>query len=99
MGWQKKSYGSRHESSSGYAFIISGIPKGFIGTIVYSKACQRFDAGDNRGEEVEIYGHQKNFQGISKSMEANAILKMVGDKFRHRCFIIGVIVSEYNRTI
>ena len=99
MGWQTKSDGSGHESSSGYAFIISGIPKGIIGMIVYSKACQRFDSRYNRGELVEIYDHQKKFQGSSKIMEANAIINMVGDKFRHRCFIIGVIVSEYDRTI
>ena len=47
MGWQKRLSGRRYDSSSGHAFIISGISKGIIGMLLYSKSCQDYDAADN----------------------------------------------------
>ena len=79
MGWQRRSSGRRYDSSSGYAFIIGGRSKGIIGMILYSKACWKFDAAENRGEESEEHEFPKNFEGSSKSMEASAILNMVED--------------------
>ena len=37
-----------------------------------------------------------NFGGGSKSMDADEIMKMVEDSFRHRCFIIDVIIIGEN---
>ena len=45
--------------------------------VLYSKAFQKCDDVDKRGEEVEEYDHPKNFEGSSKSMETDEILKMV----------------------
>ena len=38
MGWQNISSGRRYDSSTGNAFIIGGISKGIIGTVLYSKS-------------------------------------------------------------
>ena len=49
MGWQKRSSGSRYDSSSGHAFIICGIIKGIIGMVLYSKAYLKCDTAEKRG--------------------------------------------------
>ena len=51
MGWQERSSGRRYESSSRHALIISGISKGVIGMLLYSKACWKCDSMDKREEE------------------------------------------------
>ena len=99
MGWQKRSSGRRYDSSSGHAFIIGERRKGIIRMVLYSKACQKCDAEDKRGEEAEEHEHPKNFEGISKSMEASAIMKMIEDAFLNRFFVIDVIVSGDDRTM
>ena len=48
MGWQKRSSGRRYDSSSGHAFIIGARIKGIIGMVLYSKACRKCDAAENR---------------------------------------------------
>ena len=53
VDWQKISSGSRYYSSSDHAFIIGLISKVVIGMVIYSKACQKCDAVDNRVEEAE----------------------------------------------
>ena len=77
MGWQKRSPSRRYESSSGNAFIIGGISKGIIGVVLYLKAFQNFDAVDKMGEEEKEHEFPNNFEGISKTMDAGVILKMV----------------------
>ena len=67
--------------------------------VFYSKACQKCDAADNRGEEVEEHDSTKNVQVRSKSMEAATILKMVEDALHDICFIIDVVVSENDSTM
>ena len=53
MGWQKRSYGKRYDSSSGHAFIIGARIKGIIGMVLYSKAFRKCDAAEKRREEAE----------------------------------------------
>ena len=99
MGWQKRSSGRRYASSSGHAFIIGARSKGIIGMVLYSKACQKCAPADKSGEEGEEHECPKNFEGILKSMEASAILKMVEDAFYNCFFIIDVIVRNDDRTM
>ena len=94
MGWQKRSSGRRYESSSRHTFIIGERRSGVIGMFLYSKTCQKFDAAEKRGEEAEEHECPKNFKGISNSMEASEIMKMVEDYFYNRFFIIDVIVRD-----
>ena len=99
MGWQKRSYGRRYDSSSGHAFIIGGIKKGIIGMVLYSRACRKCDSAEKKGEEAEEHECPKNFEGSSKSMEASAILNMVEDAYYNCFFIIDVIVSDNDSTM
>ena len=99
MGWQNRSSGRRYDSSRGRAFIIGGRSKGIIGMVLYSKACHKFDATENRGEESEEHECPKNFEGSSKIMEAFAIMKMTEDVFYNHFFIIDVIVSDDDSTM
>ena len=99
MGWQKRSYRRRYDSSSGHAFIIGERSKGIIGMVLYSKACRKCYAVEKRREDSEEHEFPKNFKGSSKSMEASAILKMVEDAFYNCFFIIDVIVSDDDSTM
>ena len=99
MGWQKRTSGSRYNSSSGHDFIIGGIIKGIIGMVLYSKAWLKCDAAEMRGEEALEQDYPKNFEGSSKSLEASAIIKMVEYALYNRFFIIDVINIDYEITI
>ena len=99
MGWQKRSYGRRYDSSSGHASIIGARSKGIIGMVLYSKALRKCDAVEKRREEAEEHECPKNFKGSSKSMEAYEILKMVEDASYNRFFIIDFMVSNNDSTM
>ena len=99
MGWQKRSYCRRYDSSRGHAFIIEARIKGIIRMVVYSKACRNCDAAENRRVEAEEHESPKNFEVSSKSMEASATLKMVEDPFYNRFFILDVIVRNNDSTM
>ena len=88
-----------YDSYIRHASIIGGIYKGIIDMVLYSKACQKCDAEDNRREEEEEHNTQKNFEGIFKIVNTGAIIKMVEDKFFLFCFIIDVILINDDSTI
>ena len=67
--------------------------------VLYSRACQKCDSAEKRGEEAEEHEFPKNSEGSSKIMKASAILKMVEDAFYNRFFIVEVIVSEDGSTM
>ena len=67
--------------------------------VLYSKACQKCDDAEKRGEEAEEHECPNNFKGSSQSIEASAILKMVEDAFYNRFIIIDVIVSDDDTTM
>ena len=54
---------------------------------------------EKRGVMSIAHSCAKNFEGISKSMEAEAILQMVVDAFNNRGFIVSVIVSDDDSTM
>ena len=94
MGWNKRSSGRIYDSSSRHASIIGGRGKGVFGMVIYSKAYQKCDATEKRGEESEEHECPKNSKGSSKNMEASIIMNMVEDALYNCFFIIDVIVIE-----
>ena len=62
--------------------------------ILYSKAFQKSDAADKRGEESEEHECPNKFEVSFKIMEVDAIMEMVEDTLHHFWFIINVIVSN-----
>ena len=89
----------RYDSSGRHDFIIGGRSKGIVGMVFYYKACRKCDSTEKRGKESEEHECPNNFDGISKSMEASAILKMVEDALYNHFFIIDVIVSDDDSTM
>ena len=67
--------------------------------VLYSKAFRKCDSAEKRGEEAEEHEYPKNFEEISKIMEASAILKMIEDALYNRDFTIEFIVSEDDSTM
>ena len=62
--------------------------------VLYSKAYQKYDAVDKRGEYLEEHEFPNKFWRSSKCMEADEIMKMVEDLFYYLCFIIDAISSN-----
>ena len=73
---------SRHSLAQFFIYLSVTIPN------------RMYDAAVKRGEEIEEHDYPRNFEGISKSMESGAILKMTEYAFRHCCYIIYIIVSD-----
>ena len=67
--------------------------------VIYSKAFRNCYDAEKRGEESEEHECPKNFEGISKIMEASEILNMVEDAFYNSFFIIDVVVSDNESTM
>ena len=99
MGWQKRLSWRRYDYSRGHAFISGAGRKVIIGMVLYSKACRKCNAAENRRKEAEEHECPNNFEVSSKSMEASAILKMVEDALYNCFFIIDFIVSDYDNTM
>ena len=73
--------------------------KRITGMVLYSKAFWKCNAADKRREEADEHECPKNFEGILKSMEASANLKMIEDAFYNCFFIIDIIVSDDDSTM
>ena len=99
MGGQKISSRRRYDSSSGHAFIIGVMYKVIIGMFLYSKAVQKCYDGGNKVKEAEEHECPNNFNGRSKIMESGAIINLVEDAFICCCFIIDIVVSDYDITL
>ena len=48
MGWQKRLYGRRYDSSSRHTSIIGGRSKGIILMVLYSKSFRKFDTVEKK---------------------------------------------------
>ena len=99
MGWIKSGSGGRYDSKSGHAFMFGGTNKEIIGMVLYTKGCRKCAVAEKRGVMSIAHSCAKNFEGSSKSMEAEAILQMVVDAFNNRGFIVSVIVSDDDSTM
>ena len=99
MGWQKILSGRRYESSSGHDLIIGRRIKGFIGMVLYSKACHKCDSAENGVEEAEQYECPNNFKRSLKIMESFTILNMVEYALYNCFFIIDVIFRDDDSTM
>eukprot|EP00978_Attheya_sp_CCMP212_P030598 scaffold113033_cov31-Attheya_sp.AAC.1 len=70
MGWQKRSSGHRYNSLSGHAFLVGAYTK---------KICSKCTRAKKDTKEAIFHECPKNFDGSSKAMESEAILKMTKD--------------------
>jgi hypothetical protein len=93
MGWTKRSSGNRYDSQSGHCHIVGYNTQKVIGTFVYCKVCCTCAAAEKYGMDPEDHNCARNYEGASKSMESDAILRMCIDAPNHGYYIT-VIVSD-----
>ena len=79
MGWNKRSTGTRYDSTSGHGVAIGQLTKKIVGLILFSKKCSVCDSQNNRGKsqnEIPKYKCVKNHDGTSKAMESRGIYNL-----------------------
>ena len=97
MGWNKRSSGNKYDSISGHGFVLGGNSKKIINYRCMSKCC-RICALSKKGKEVP-HECPKNHEGSSKSMETEAIYRMVKDSYYNQGYTCSVIVSDDDSTM
>jgi len=99
MGWNKRSSGHKYDSTSGHGFLVGGLTKKIVGFKVMSKHCNECNAWTNNDLPVPPHDCTKNHVGTSKSMETEAIFRLVTEAYFNRCFCISVIISDDDSTM
>jgi hypothetical protein len=98
MGWQKRSSGHRYDSLSGHAFLVGAYTKKVIACTVFSKVCSKCARAKKDMKDAIEHECPKNFDGSSKAMESEAILKMTKDAINHG-YTIEFIVADDDSTM
>ena len=97
MGWNKRSTGTRYDSTSGHGVAIGQLTKKIVGLILFSKKCSVCDSQNNRGKsQNEIPKHKcvKNHDGTSKAMESRGIYNLFIEFWDTKKVWIKTIVSD-----
>jgi len=80
MGWQVRSSGGKYGSSTGHALLIGVWTKKVLDSIIFNKKCRVCTKHEKRTgsmEHVRKHTCVENFEGLSKSMEAAALVTML----------------------
>ena len=93
MGWSKRSSGKRYDSQSGHCYLIGKRTGKIIACIVFCKVCRVCQAAEKRNEKPKEHTCMKNYEGASKSMESDAILRMCIEA-PNNGYYIGTIISD-----
>ena len=99
MGWNKRSSGHKYDSISGQGFVLGGQTKKILQHRVMSKHCSKCRIAANNQLIAVPHECPKNHIGSSKSMECEAIFRMVVDAFNNLGYTIAVIVSDDDSTM
>eukprot|EP00978_Attheya_sp_CCMP212_P026795 scaffold88833_cov40-Attheya_sp.AAC.1 len=100
MGCQKRSSGRTYDSLSGHCFAIGGETKKIIKVFVTTKHCRACEIRKkNDMEKVEHEDCPANYEGSSKGMESEAIVKMIRQGYEDDDgFIIGFVCMDDDAT-
>ena len=98
MGWNKRSSGNKYDSISGHGFLLGGNTRKVINYRCMSKYCRKCFLAERTKKKVD-HECPKNHIGSSKSMECEAIFRMVKDAFFNHGYTCGVIVSDDDSTM
>ena len=93
MGWSKRSSGRKYDSPSGHGYIIGQETGQIIGSHLFCKECRVCNIAALKKESPRKYVCMKNYEGASKSMESDAILKLCIDAPK-KGYYIGTIISD-----
>ena len=99
MGWNKRSSGNKYDSSSGHGFVLGGRTQKVINHRCLSKRCSTCKAAENRCVVAKDHECPKNHVGSSKSMEVEAIFRMVKEGYYNHRYTCAVIVSDDDSTM
>jgi len=94
MGWQKRSSGHKYDSTSGHGFMLGARTKKIIDSQCMSKECRVCTKYANDETPPPDHDCVKNHIGSSKSMEPEAIFRMVNRAFDVLMFTVAVITSD-----
>ena len=95
MGWQKKGSGHTYNSVSGHAFYAGVLLRMPVAMCVLSKECNRCFYGAPHTEEA----CPKNFDGSSKAMEPEAMLRMYVDMYNKYNVRLNALISDDDSSI
>ena len=93
MGWSKRSSGRRYDSQSRHCYLIGKQTCKIIACVVFCKVCRVCQAAERKNKKVKQHTCMKNYEGASKSMESDAILRMC-IKAPDNVYYIGTIISD-----
>ena len=99
MGWNKRSSGHKYDSISGHGFVLGGINKKILNHRCLSKCCRICDKVEHTNELMTPHECPKNHNGSSKSMETEAIFRMVKEGFYQQGYSISTIISDDDSTM
>jgi ribosomal protein L37AE/L43A len=80
MGWQVRSSGGKYGSRTGYGLLIGARTKKVLDSTVFNKKCTlctRQYSQTGSYENIKKHNCTMNYQGTSKSMEAEALVQML----------------------
>ena len=98
MGWNKRSSGTKYDSTSGHGFVLGSQTKKILQFKVMSKSCSRCSLAAARKVEVKPHIFPKNHEGSSKSMETEAIFRMVIEAHDELGFCTKTIILDDDST-
>lgn len=99
MGWNKRSSGRKYDSISGHGFVIGTQTKKIINFRCMSKCCIRCTKAEKNNVPVEAHECPRNHAGSSKSMETEAIFRMVKEATYSHGYHIFTIISDDDSTM
>ena len=99
MGWNKRSSGHKYDSISGHGFVVGGFTKKIMNHRCLSKCCSICDKAKRKSTVPEQHECPSNHDGSSKSMETEAIFRMVKDAVYNKKYTIATIISDDDSTM
>ena len=99
MGWNKRSSGHKYDSISGHGFVVGGLTKKIMNHRCLSKCCSTCDKAKKKNVTPKQHECPRNHDGSSKSMETEAIFRMVKDACYQKNYTIATIISDDDSTM
>ena len=98
MGWNKRSSGTKYDSISGHGFVLGSRTKKILQFKVLSKSCSKCSIAAAKNKVVKPHACPKNHDGSSKSMETEAIFRMVKEAYDDLGYSIATIILDDDST-
>ena len=81
MGQNKRNSGNRYDSLSGHAFMCGCWSNMIVSTIITAKECRLCSDYEIQGQDSPSHDYPRNYTGVSKAMESDAVLSLYESMF------------------